>query len=129
MLYFTQVKQLNFKDYADVQEAMWEARCQWFNIGVRFHLNIHDLNSINVDPGDVDVKFNKMLDAWFRNGENRTWEAICDVLQHNTVGMSCLANEVRTKFAKVPPAHAEGKVVETFTRNAVYITNEFTAKR
>ena len=123
MLYFTQVKQLKLDDYAKVQEAMWEARCQWFNIGVHFHLNIDDLNAIDIDSGDVDEKFNKMLHTWFRNGENRTWEAICDVLQHITVGRSCLANKVRAKFAKVPPAHAEGKAVETFTRNAVIYYN------
>lgn len=115
--YFSQVKQLNFDDYADVQAAIWEARCQWFNIGVRFRLDFHELNVIDKDnSGDVDKQFRKMLDAWFRNGENRTWKAICDALRHNTVGMANLAEKVWTKFAKAPPTHTEGK---TFTSSAI----------
>lgn len=111
--YFSQLKQLNHGDYAEVQEAMWEARSQWFKIGVRFHLDIHELNVIDMDnSGDVDKKFHKMLDAWFRNGKNRTWKAICDVLRHNTVSMANLAEKVWAKFAKAPPTHTEGK---TFT--------------
>lgn len=118
---FTQVRELNFDDYADVQEAMWEARCQWFNIGVRFKLNIHDLRTIRKDAGDVDDKFHKMLDAWFRNGENRTWAAICDVLQHNTVDMSYLADKVRMKFPKIFPTPAEGTCNEVDMYNLLVV--------
>ena len=49
-------------DFAQVQEALWEARVKWKNIGIRLKLEVSDLDCIDAEPGiGIDEKFNRMI--------------------------------------------------------------------
>ena len=56
---------LTVEDFADVQSALWDARSQWFNIGVRLQLKVPDLKAIDRELGlDLEDKFAKMIISW-----------------------------------------------------------------
>ena len=87
--------QLEMKDLADVQEALWPARTAWRNIGIRLKLEVHDLEAIDVQGGKPGDKFTRMLTLRFRKCEPLTWKDLKDVLNNPTVGMGDVAKTLQ----------------------------------
>ena len=85
---------MTIEDFNKVQEAMWNGREKWLNIGAHFKIDVQDLKVIGKDGGDVDHKFNLMIIKWLERGNNCTWNNICDVLRNNTVDMGGLATTI-----------------------------------
>ena len=92
--------QLRIDDFAEVQEALWEARSKWRNIGVRLKMGVSDLDCINAELGaSIDNKFGQMISTRLKKVEPCTWRDLYNALNHPTVAMSDVANKL---FAKLP---------------------------
>ena len=91
--------QLGIDDFAQVQEALWEARSKWHNIGTRLKLGVFDLDCINSEPGfGLDDKFNLMIKTRLKRMEPCTWRDLYDALNHPTVDMPSVANKFTAKL-------------------------------
>ena len=88
---------MDIDDFRDVQEAIWEARPKWHNIGVRLKLKVSDLDAIDAESGiDLEEKFNRMIKSWLKRIESCTWIDLCEALKHPTVAMPNVADKVKT---------------------------------
>ena len=76
---------------------MWNARPKWYFIGVRFNIPVSELDTIDKNnPNSIDDKFKDMIKKWLEIGQNCTWKAIHDALQHPTVDHGAIAKELIT---------------------------------
>ena len=90
---------MGIDDFAEVQEALWEARSKWHNIGTRLKLGVFDLDCINSEPGfGLDDKFNLMIKTRLKRMEPCTWRDLYDALNHPTVDMPSVANKLAVKL-------------------------------
>ena len=90
---------LTVEDFADVQSVLWEARSQWFNIGVRLRLKVTDLKAIDREVGlDLEDKFVKMIISWLEHGQRCTWRVLIKALKHHTVNLPELARQIKTNY-------------------------------
>lgn len=90
---------LTIDDLADVQSALWEARSQWFNIGVQLRLKVADLEAIDCRQGiNLEAKFTEMIIAWLKQGKRCTWTALIEVLKDHTVNQPEVARQIKTKY-------------------------------
>ena len=93
--------QLGTDDFANVQEALWEARAKWHNIGIRLNLGVFELDCINAEPGfGLGEKFNLMIKTRLKKSEPCTWRELYDVLNHPTVDMPSVADKLKLKLPK-----------------------------
>ena len=89
---------MGIDDFAEVQEALWEARPKWENIGTRLRLTVHELEYIDAEGGmSVDKKFNLMIKTRLNKLEPCTWEDLRDALNHPTVAMVDVAENIFEK--------------------------------
>ena len=85
---------LDTDDFAEVQEALWEARSKWHNIGARLKLGVFELDCINAEPGfGVEEKFNLMIKTRLKKMEPCTWRDLYEALIHPTVDMPSVAGK------------------------------------
>ena len=88
-------------DFAKVQEALWEARAKWHNIGIRLDLGVFDLDCINAEQGfGLEEKFNLMIKTRLKKSEPCTWRELYDALNHLTVDMPSVADKLKPKLPK-----------------------------
>ncbi|CAI8049656.1 hypothetical protein GBAR_LOCUS27340 [Geodia barretti] len=100
--------QLGIDDFAQVQEALWEARSKWHNIGTRLKLGVFDLDCINSEPGfGLDDKFNLMIKTRLKRMEPCTWRDLYHALNHPTVDMPSVGNKLTAKLPIVVALPAE----------------------
>ena len=82
-----------------LQEKLWKARTEWFNIGIQLHIQYTDLDAIRIKFGkDPGVCFTEMLQHWL-NSKTRTklkptWKAILEALKSNVIGLGSIAEKV-----------------------------------
>ena len=89
---------LRVDDLLEVQEAIWDARPKWKNIGLGLKIRQPDIEVINVNNGNnFDDKFQSMILKWLENGKNCTWGVLCEVLSLRSVGHDNLATEIKRK--------------------------------
>ena len=91
--------ELTEDDLGDIQDEAWDARAQWYNIGLGLRLPTTDLDVIDKDKGDIEAKFRCMLLKWLRSGKHCTWEALCKALSTRSVNHSVLAATIRQSIA------------------------------
>ena len=84
----------------DVRDAIWDARCDWQDIGIELGLKVTDLDVIEQNnPRNVDKCFSKMLTLWLRRVDPLpTWSAMVAALKKPAVGFEDLAEQVENKF-------------------------------
>ena len=91
--------QLAVDDFADVQEALWEARSKWHNIGTRLKLGVFELDCINAEQGfGLEEKFNLMIKTRLKKMEPCTWGDLHEALIHPTVDMPSVAVKLTGKL-------------------------------
>ena len=100
-----ELTQLTENDLGDIQEEAWDARAQWYNIGLRLRLSTTDLDVIDKDQGNTEAKFRCMLLKWLRSGKQCTWEALCEALSARSVDLTVLAAKIRQKMCSKASAH------------------------
>ena len=78
-----------------VQDTIWEARTQWYNLGLGLDITPDSLDSIElVNAGNPDRCFRAMLTKWLREHQRPTWSALAEALRSPSVGLSHLAEKI-----------------------------------
>ena len=87
---------LSSGDLALVQNTIWEARSQWYNIGLGVGISADSLDAIESDnQSRCDHCFRDMLKLWLRKNHPRPcWSVIADALRSPSVKMSHLAQQL-----------------------------------
>ena len=86
---------LSPNDLERVQNSIWEARVQWYNLGLGLHITPDSLDTIELaNTGKPDRCFRAMLTQWLRDGHQPTWSALAEALRSPSVGLSHLAQEI-----------------------------------
>ena len=97
-------KVLKENDLFEIQEAIWDARPKWKNIGLGLKISTSDIEVIDVNKGNVDDKFQSMILKWLQNGKNCTWAALCKALSARSVGHASLAAKIEQEKCVDPSA-------------------------
>ena len=88
-------------DLKKVLSSIWEARKEWFHIGIQLDMKTSDLKVIKTDYDDAGLCFTEMLTAWLkRMNPPPTWEALVDGLKSPTVGYEQLADTIQKTHCK-----------------------------
>ena len=82
-------------DLRRVQNTLWEARTQWYNLGLGLDISPDSLDTIELaNSGKPDRCFRAILTKWLREHKRPTWNALAEALRSPSVGLSHLAEEV-----------------------------------
>ena len=77
---------------------MWRARTKWYFIGVRFNIQVSQLDVIEKNDSDIDRQFGNMIKKWLDIGDGCTWKAVYDALRHHTVDHNKTAEELKIQL-------------------------------
>ena len=93
MLYFA--GELSIDDLGDVLEAVWEARSQWYNIGLKLGISVGTLDSIELSNQNPGRCLTAMIKDWLKNGKPKpSWAQLAKALKSRMVGYAQLAEEL-----------------------------------
>jgi hypothetical protein len=82
-------------DLRKVQDTIWEARTQWYNLGLGLDITPDSLDAIEqANAGKPDVCFRAMLIKWLREDKGPIWSALAKALGSPSVGLSHLAEKI-----------------------------------
>ena len=85
---------LTENDLVSVQTAVWEARAEWYNIGLQLGLSAGTLDAIKLgNQSNPDTCFTEVLKLWLR-GSGRSWSDLAGALRAPTVGFEHLAEQL-----------------------------------
>ena len=88
-------------DLKKVLDSLWEARTEWFYIGIQLDMRTSDLKVIKKDHDEAGLCFTEMLTDWLkRMHPPPTWEALVDALKSQTVGYEQLADTIQKTHCK-----------------------------
>ena len=87
---------LGLSDLRRVQDTLWEARTQWYNLGLGLDISPDSLDSIQVtNQLNPEYCFRAMLSKWLREHQQPTWSTLAEALRSPSVGLSHLAEEIQ----------------------------------
>jgi hypothetical protein len=93
-----------------VQDTIWEARMQWYNLGLGLDITPDSLDSIELaNAQNSDRCFRAMLSKWLREHQRPTWSALAEALTSPAVGLSHLAEEIHELVQHQPTSSASEK--------------------
>ena len=87
---------LNIHDLHKVQDAVWVARAEWYNIGLRLGISADTLDAIAKSHLQQPKEcFTDTIKEWLRSDDPRpTWGALGDALRSPVVGYAHLAENL-----------------------------------
>ena len=88
------IMELNEGHLRDIQNKLWPARSQWYNIGLGLGLSPDTLDFIDQDNQGADAKFRYMILKWLRGGKECSWEALCEAVSDPSVDRGALASSI-----------------------------------
>ena len=76
--------------------AIWEARTEWYNIGVGLRISADTLDTIQKDHHDIsNTCYREMLKVWLRRTEPPpTWTEMTKAVRSPMVGYEHLAEQL-----------------------------------
>ena len=87
-----QMKKVSFKK---VQSILWEARCQYYNIGIELDISPNTLDSIRSSQrGDVDNCFNEVIKAWIKTQPKTPLETLQQAFRSPVIGYGLMVNRL-----------------------------------
>ena len=89
-------QRLQPSDLAMVQDAVWEARPKWYNLGLELSITPDTLDTIQIDYHDTNSRFRGMLREWLKC-HDATWSALANALKARCLGYADLADELPPK--------------------------------
>ena len=96
LFYLIESDCLGPNDLRNVQRILWEARTQWYNLGLELDITPDSLDSIELaNSGKPDRCFRAMLTKWLREHQRPTWSALAEALRSPSVGLSHLAEGIQ----------------------------------
>ena len=89
-------------DLKTVSNALWDARCQWYDIGIELDLKESTLDAIETNyQGKVERCFRKVLSEWLSCAMPQpSWGALVKALESNAVNHCNLAAKIRREYMK-----------------------------
>ena len=122
-----QGEELSIDDFSNVIDLSWAARKKWYFIGVRFSMQVLELDVIEKNNNnDIDEQFRKMIKKWLEmGGTGCTWKAIYDALRHHTVGLNSIAEELKKRLPSLHKGQKKyncGAVFKSSTFNYRYMS-------
>ena len=83
-----------------MQELIWNARLQWFNLGLALGVNETELSVIEENNrSKVEECFRSMLLKWLKmTNPHPAWEGLIAALKRHSVGHKKLARQLKVKF-------------------------------
>ena len=94
---------MTIRNLRTVQRAVWEARPQWYNIGLELYLRVGDLDVIRANHDNMPEDcFREMLVHWLKRVDPPpTWSALVAALGSWNVGYEDLAEHVMSTYVHV----------------------------
>ena len=78
-----------------MQKVAWDARKEWYNIGLELNIDADTLDVIEDDKKGIEDRFRAMLKTWLRTVQPKpTLAALAEALRSPTVGYGHLAEQV-----------------------------------
>ena len=86
---------LTITDLYDVQEAAWDSRDEWYNIGLALKIDPGTLDVIKKDNAKTNDCFREMLTIWLKMVNPKpTLATLAKALRSRAVGFGDLAEQV-----------------------------------
>ena len=87
---------MSITDLKKVQDSIWDARTQWYNLGLGLDIAADALDAIEQGSAQKpDRCFRDMLRQWLRRDHPKpTWNALAEALRSPSVGYAKLAEQV-----------------------------------
>ena len=86
---------LRMADFPAVQNAVWPARCKYYNLGIALKVSADDLDAIEKSNSyKVDECFREMLKKCLKCDDGLSQRALADALANESVGYGNLAEEI-----------------------------------
>ena len=86
---------LSPNDLPKVQNTIWEARVQWYNLGLGLGITPDSLDAIELaNIGKPDRCFRAMLTQWLREHHQPSWSTLAEALRSQSVGLCHLAEQI-----------------------------------
>ena len=76
---------------------MWEARVEWYAIGLDLNISPDDLDTIQKDHRDTKSCYMEMLKVWLRTKPHPTWAKLAEALKSPLVGYEDLADKLASR--------------------------------
>ena len=90
---------MTINNLRSVQRVVWDARAEWYNIGLELELDPSTLDEIKMNNDDISDRFRGMLTQWLRQvSPPPTWSALAAALQSPTVEFGHLAEQVESIY-------------------------------
>lgn len=82
-------------DLQRVLNGVWEARVQWYNLGLGLNITPDSLDAIELaNSQKPDRCFRAMLTQWLREHHRPTWSGLAKALKSPSVGYTHLAEQI-----------------------------------
>ena len=94
LFYLIESDCLGPNDLRNVQRILWEARTQWYNLGLELDITPDSLDSIKHDNANTSDCFRAMLTKWLRENQRPTWSVLAEALRSPSVGLDHLAEKI-----------------------------------
>ena len=88
---------LTIDDLSDVMVAAWEARVEWYNIGLSLRISPDDLDTIQKDQHNTKPCYMEMLKVWLRKRPHPSWSKLAEALRSPLVGYEDLADRLASR--------------------------------
>ena len=87
---------MSVADLRKVQDSIWEARTDWYNLGLGLDIAPDSLDAIQQENAQKpDHCFRAMLTKWLKQDSPRpTWSALAEALRSPSVDHSKLAEQI-----------------------------------
>ena len=97
ILCYVSVGSLSINDFDVVLEAIWDARVEWFNLGLALGISITDMQAIKQEAGpSVEACFRAVIKSWLTQEDPRpTWAALVEALRSPMVMLGNLAARIQ----------------------------------
>ena len=89
--------ELTTKDLWSIQEAVFEARTKWYDIGLALDVDVSTLDSIDKQFDNHGDKLRTTLTTWLRTATEPKWQAVVNALKNPVVGRPDLAKDIKDK--------------------------------
>ena len=92
---------LSIEDLNEVIKATWQARVEWYDIGLGLHISPNTLDAIRNDNRDIcKACFREMLKVWLkRSHPPPTWKELVETLRSPMVGFEHIAELLSPRAA------------------------------
>ena len=99
-------QQLSVDDLVVLLEELYNARANWYNIGMKLGVSVGTLKAIEKQYSDPSDCLRETLTTWLKScSPPPTWSKVVEALNSNAVGEGSLATNLKRKYCSFTPPH------------------------